>query len=465
MKKIIVVVAAATLLAGGAYYVMSSKHGMAQNGMMGGEMPPAAVKTQTIASETITLYETLPGRTAAHRVAQIRPQVSGIITERKFEEGSLVEEGQQLYQIDPAPYRAAYNRALADLQKARANAKAIEAKAARFEELVKINAVSLQEYDDVKAAQDQAKADIAVANAMVATAKVDLDYTKVYAPISGRIGKSSVTEGALVTAGQSAPLTVITQLDPIYVDMSQSTADLMRLRGANDLTDQSPVEITLTDSNKLYDQQGTLQFSDVSVDETTSSVQLRALFPNPEEELLPGLFVRARIHLGTKEAILVPQRATVRNPDGNLIVWTVTADNTAQPRPIEIEREYNDQWIVSAGLQPGDVIIVEGYQKVGPGAPVMPEGEQPQGLIPAAPAPEEMPDTADMLPEDAPPEDQPPQESENLSSPLPPEQDAVPADDTQAETIEDMSLEPTPEEPNMSAQDLLNLPVQDDMTQ
>lgn len=399
MKKSIAMAAAAIILAGGVYYIVSSKAGMAQNGMMGGEMPPTPVKTQTIAPQSITLYETLPGRTSAYKIAQIRPQVSGIVTERKFEEGSLVEEGRQLYQIDPAPYRAAHNRALADLQKARANAKAIEAKEKRFSELVKINAVSLQEYDDIKAALDQAKADIAVANAMVATAKIDVDYTKVLAPITGRIGKSSVTEGALVTAGQAQPLTTITQLDPVYVDMSQSTADLMRLRGQIDGAHQNTVEITLNGTNELYEHTGTLQFSDVSVDETTSSVQLRALIPNPDERLLPGLFVRARIHLGTRDVILVPQRAATRTPQGGLMVWTVANDNTAQPRPIQIEREYEDQWIVTGGLQQGDVVIVEGYQKVGPGAPVARDDGQPEGLVPAqAPQEDAIPVTEEAAP-------------------------------------------------------------------
>ena len=463
MKKSIAVAAAAIILAGGAYYIVSSNSSMAQNGMMGGEMPPTPVKTLTIAQESIALYETLPGRTSAFKVAQIRPQVSGIVTERTFEEGSLVEEGQQLYQIDPAPYRAAHNRALADLQKARANAKAVEAKEKRYQELVKINAVSLQEYDDIKASLDQAKADIAVANAMVATAKINLDYTKVYAPIAGRTGKSSVTEGALVTAGQPEPLTTVTQLEPIYADMSQSTADMMRLRGKIDADRKNAVEIILNGTNELYEHTGTLQFSDVSVDETTSSVQLRAIVPNPDERLLPGLFVRARIHLGTQDAILVPQRATTRTPDGNLIVWTVAEDNTAQPRPIQIDREYNDQWIVSGGLQSGDVIIVEGYQKVGPGAPVAPEGEgqTPAGLIPAEQppaAPEAMPaedpvadtpqeqpaaieDTQELFPETAP--------AQAMPAPMP-QEEATPMDAPEASV-----------EAPLSARDLLGMPTQE----
>ncbi len=454
MKKILVVSLAVAAVAGVSYYTFA-ENGAGQNAMDPGGMPPTAVKTQTIEPQSITLFEELPGRTSAYKVSQIRPQVSGIVTKRQFEEGSIVKEGDQLYQIDPAPFRATYNSALANLQKAKANAKAITAKSDRYAELVKINAVSLQEYDDIKASLDQANADIAVANAAVATAKINLDYTKVMAPISGRISKSSVTEGALVSAGQAEPLATITQLNPIYVDMSQSSTDLMRIRGQIGAEQENPVEIFLNGNNEAYPQKGTLQFSDVSVDETTSAVQLRAIVPNENENLLPGLFVRARLELGTKDAILVPQRATVRAPDGSLSIWTVGADNTANPTPITIDREYKDQWIVTSGLSAGDIIIVEGYQKVGPGSPVS-TGDQPEGLVPAPQAPE----SAAPAPEAS---ETPAETTPDAVNEQPAEQDAAPMAEDTAEP-EDMSASgtdaanPAAAADGMTARDLFAAP-------
>ncbi len=462
MKKSLVILLVAVIAAGGLYYVFVGD-GANQNDMAPGGAPPTAVKAQVITAKQITMYEELPGRTSAFKVAQIRPQVSGIVTKRLFEEGSVVTEGQQLYQIDPAPYRAAYNRTLADLQKAKANAKAIIAKETRYQELVKINAVSLQEYDDIKASLDQAKADIAVANAMVAAAKIDLDYTKVYAPIAGRIGKSTVTEGALVSAGQADPLSTVTQLNPIYVDMSQSSADMQRMRGKLGADQKNPVTLTMDGTGQSYEEKGTLQFSDVSVDATTSSVQLRAIFPNEDERLLPGLFVRARIDLGTVNAILVPQRATTRNPDGSLVVWTVAADNTANPTPIQVEREYEDQWIVTSGLKEGDKVIIEGYQKVAPGAPVSTD-EKPAGLVPAegaAPAPAEGAAPTETLPtpEEAPQTEQPAAAEPTEENAAPVTEDAAPAQEEEEEEeepiVEDMSApQASPENPAAPAQGL-----------
>jgi len=342
------------------------------------QRPPVEVSVVTVEPQRVALFTDLPGRTSAFRVAEVRPQVNGIVLKRLFQEGSDVTAGQQLYQIDPATYRAAMASAQADLAKARANLKSIEAKAARYADLVQINAVSRQDYDDIVASLDQAKAQILVAQAGVETTRINVEYTKVYAPISGRIGKSNVTEGALVTANQAAALATVTQLDPIYVDVSQSSSDLMRLRRAvasgrmqQGKADQAPVTLTLDGASQPYEIAGQLQFSDVTVDPTTGSVQLRAVFPNPRHDLYPGLFVRARVEQGVREqAILVPQQSLVRTPDGAAMVWVVGADGKVNPRPVEVGQVSGDKWIVDGGLQPGETVVTEGLQKIGPGAEV-----------------------------------------------------------------------------------------------
>jgi membrane fusion protein (multidrug efflux system) len=344
------------------------------------QMPPTEVAVVTVEAQRVPLFTDLPGRTSAFRMAEVRPQVSGIILKRLFLEGSEVKAGQQLYQIDPATYQAALQSANADLAKARANVKSIEAKAARYADLVQIHAVSRQDYDDIVANLDQSKAQIMVAQAGVETARINVDYTKVYAPISGRIGKSNVTEGALVTANQAAPLATVTQLDPIYVDVSQSSSELMRLRRAvaagqvqQGAVAQAPVSLILDGATQPYELAGQLQFSDVTVDPTTGSVQVRAVFPNPNLELYPGLFVRARVEQGVKEqAILIPQQSLVRNPDGSTTVWVVGADHKVLPRPVEIGQAIGDKWLVNNGVQAGEQIVVEGLQKIRPGAEVKP---------------------------------------------------------------------------------------------
>ena len=355
--------------------------------------PPTEVTVVTLAPQRLPLFTDLPGRTAAFRVAEVRPQVGGIVLKRLFQEGSEVKAGQQLYQIDPATYQAAVQSANADLVKARANLKSIEAKAARYADLVQINAVSRQDYDDVVANMDQGKAQILVAQAAVSTARISLDYTKVYAPISGRIGKSSVTEGALVTANQSAALATVTQLDPIYVDVSQSSSDLMRLRQAvsaglvQQQVDQAPVTLTLDGASQAYGQTGQLQFSDVTVDQSTGAVQVRAVFPNPGHELYPGLFVRARVSQGVRDnVILVPQAALLRNPDGSAAVWVVGADNKVAPRPVSAGQAVDDKWVINSGLAAGDKVVVAGLQKIRPGAEVraVEAGAKPEGNTAAA---------------------------------------------------------------------------------
>lgn len=341
----------------------------------GGQAP--AVTVVTLQPEEVVYEQQLPGRTTAYKIAEIRPQVSGVIMERTFVEGGDVKAGQQLYQIDPALYHAAHESTLAELQRARANAQAVQARERRYAELVEIDAVSRQEYDDIKASLAQARADIAVAEANVRTAKVNLDYTRVYSPIDGRIGRSSVTEGALVTANQQEILARVTQLDPIYVDMQQSSTDLMRIREKIGEERDLPVRLTL-EGGQEYPHAGTLQFSEVAVDATTSAVQLRALFPNPDGVLLPGLFVQARVQLAQEQALLVPQKASIRDKNGQLMVWRLGADNTVQPVPITAAQEYKDKWIVTSGVEAGDVIVTEGFQKIQPGAQVTPASASAQ---------------------------------------------------------------------------------------
>jgi membrane fusion protein, multidrug efflux system len=325
----------------------------ASAGQQAGVSGAPEVSVVTIAPQQVSLTKDLPGRTSAVRVAEIRPQVSGIITKRLFEEGGEVTEGQQLYQIDPAPYQATYNSALADLRKAEANMASMEAKAQRFAELVKIGGVSKQENDDAVASLAQAKADIAIARAAVATAKINLDYTKVMSPISGRIGQSQVTEGALVNANQAEAIAVVQQLNSIYVDVSQSSEEIMKLRSQAGTEKSAPVRLLI--DGKIVGEAGELKFSDVTVNPTTGTVLLRILFPNPQQEVLPGLFVQARVEQWRNDnAILVSQKAVSRQADGSVSVWVVGADGKANPRPISVTEVVRDK------------VVVEGVMKIQP---------------------------------------------------------------------------------------------------
>ena len=348
----------------------------AQAQQQGMQRPPVEVTVYTVAPQTVVLTQDLPGRTSSFQVAEIRPQVTGIIIDRLFTEGSFVKEGQQLYQIDPAPYQATYDSAVADLRKAEANLKSVEPKLDRYRELVNVGGVSRQQYDDALASMEQAKADIAVAQAAVARAKINLDYTKVFAPISGQIGKSSVTKGALVTANQGTALATIQNLSKVYVDVSQSSGEIMRLR--KQMTaglKQGPLlaELLLEGEKEPYGLKGEIQFSDVTVDEGTGMVQLRILFPNPDGYLLPGLFVKARVAQSKLEnAIMVPQQAVVRSAGGDTTVWAVAADNTVNPRPIKVSKAFGDKWLIDSGLAAGDKVVVAGLQKIAPGAKVSP---------------------------------------------------------------------------------------------
>ena len=323
----------------------------------------------------------LAGRIASFQVAEVRPQVGGILQQRLFTEGADVKAGQALYQIDPATYEAALDSAQAALMKAEANVTPARLKAERFRELLAIKAVSKQEYDDAQAAFKQAEADVAVNRAAVKTARINLEYTKVRSPISGRIGKSAFTPGALVTANQAQALTSVRQLDPVYVDITQSSQDLLRLRAQftngelRSAAEEAPVRLKL-ENGAMYPHEGRLQFTDVSVDESTGMVSLRALFPNPEHILLPGMYVRAVIAEGVDEnALLVPQRALQRDPKGQASVLLVDGGGKVDVRLVDVGRTVGDSWQVLSGLKPGDRVIVEGGQNVRPGMSVKIRGE------------------------------------------------------------------------------------------
>lgn len=342
--------------------------------------PPPMVPDVTVIPvgfEKITLTTELPGRTSPFRIAEIRPQVNGLILKRLFTEGQDVKAGDLLYQIDPAPYQTALDNARAALGKAEANLPAIKLKVQRFAELLPEKAVSQQDYDDASASLGQVQADIAYCKANVATAQINLNYTAIKAPISGRIGKSNVTEGAIVTAYQGQALATIQQLDPIYVDVSQSTADLLRLkqRLADGRLKQNgsgirKVQLLLED-NSMGSTEGSLQFRDVTVDTTTGSVMLRISFPNPDLSLLPGMYVRAVVKEGVKDdAMLIPQQSVMRDPKGNPMAMVIDAENKVVPAMLTIDRPIADKWLITSGLKPGDRIVVEGIQKARPGTPV-----------------------------------------------------------------------------------------------
>ena len=338
---------------------------------------PAEVGTVTVSPEKIVLTTELPGRTSPYLVAEVRPQVNGLIRERAFEEGSDVKAGTLLYQIDPAPYQAAYDQAKAALAMAEANVPAARLRAQRLKGLVEIHAAGQQDYDDAAAAAAQAEASVAAAKAAAESARVNLSYTPIRAPIPGRTGRSSVTVGALVTAYQPVPLAVVQQLDPIYVDVVQSSAELLRLRQGfrtggltRNVSSGSRVKLILEDGT-TYAQDGKLKFQDVTVDPTTGSVSLRMVFPNPEHVLLPGMFVRAIVEEGVnQEAILVPQQGVTRDQKGSPYALVVGKDGKAEQRMLTLDRAVGDRWLVSKGLAAGDRVIVEGLQRIGPGADV-----------------------------------------------------------------------------------------------
>jgi membrane fusion protein (multidrug efflux system) len=340
--------------------------------------PKPAVTVVDLHTTAVSLTTELPGRVSAFRIAEVRPQVNGVVLKRLFREGDLVGVGQQLYQIDPATYQAALASARATLAHARASVTAASSIEQRYQALSEAHAVSRQDYDNAVATLAQDEADVASGAAAVRAAEINLAYTKVYSPISGRTGRSSVTEGALVAANQPTSLLTVTQLDPVYVDLTQPSTTLVRLKrelAAGQIRrvdgDQAPAQLLLEDGSR-YERPGTLEFSEVTVDQGTGSVTLRAIFPNPQGLLLPGMFVRATIEEGVREgAILAPQQGITHAPDGTATGFTVGANDVVEKRSVEVDHAIGDQWVVTRGLAAGDRLIVAGQQRVKPGMRVI----------------------------------------------------------------------------------------------
>jgi membrane fusion protein (multidrug efflux system) len=358
------------------------------------QSPTPEVTVVTVHRASVPVTVELPGRTSAHLIAQVRARVDGIVQERSFQEGADVKANQSLYQIDPAPYRAALNSAQAARQKAEANLATTTAQAERYKVLVSGNAVSKQAFDNAIAAQRQAAADVAAAKAAVATARINLGYTNVVSPITGRSGISQVTQGAYVQGGAATLLTTVQQIDPIYVDLNQPSVAGLQLRrdvasGQVKLNgpDQAKVTLTLEDGTQ-YPLTGTLEFSGITVDPGTGSVTVRAIFPNPQYVLLPGMFVRARIEQGVNDqALLVPIPGVTRNPQGQATTLVVAPDNKVVQRTIQTQNILGDKWVVTGGLNDGERVIVAGIQKVQPGMLVQAIEAQSQTTPGAAGAP------------------------------------------------------------------------------
>ncbi len=338
---------------------------------------PVEVDVVTLKTQPVNLEAELPGRTAAYRIAEVRPQVNGIVKKRLFKEGSEVKAGEILYQIDPAIYQAKVDSAKAALAKARAVEQSAQLKAERYRTLVHTKAVSELDQVEIEATWKQAVADVASAEAALNSARIDLEYTKVAAPISGRIGKSMITEGALVTAQQSTPLAIVQQLDPLYVDITQSSTELLRLKknmssGLVQNSDKTHSNVTiLLEDGSVYERTGSLEFSDVSVDQSTGAVTLRAIVANPDEDLLPGMFVRTRLSTGVRQnGILIPAESVSRNSKGQAVVMLVNKESTVESRIIGSGQNLGDKVLVDEGLAAGDQLIVAGFQKIRPGVPV-----------------------------------------------------------------------------------------------
>ena len=358
----------------------------------GGEAPPQGgpgqVTVVTLKTEPVTLTRELVGRANGYQVAEVRPQVSGIVAKRLFTEGSFVKEGQALYQLDDAAYRAQANSARAQLARAEATASAARLAARRSSELVRSKVISVQDDENAQAAWKQAEADVGAARASLDAANVTLGYARITAPISGQIGKSTVTQGALVSAGQAAALATINQLDPIYIDVTQSSAELLQLRrelaeGRLEGASELPVDIVLEDGTP-FAHKGTLEFSEVNVDPSTGSYGLRVRVENPDQVLMPGMFVRAVLGSGVRQdALLVPMQGIARDPRGNTSAMVVDAEGKVAQRAVTVSRAIGDAWLVEDGLKAGDKVIVEGLQKIAPGMPVQ---ATEKGAAPAKPA-------------------------------------------------------------------------------
>jgi len=375
----------------------------------GGGMPPAEVGVVTVTPGAVGLVTELPGRLEAARVAQVRARATGVLQKRLFREGGEVRAGQSLFQVDAAPYRASAESAQASLAKAQAALTQATARAERYKPLFEANAISKQDYVDAVAAQKQAEADVAAGKAAVETARINLEYTAVLAPISGRIGRALVTEGALVSATEATQLALIQQINPMYVNFTQPASEVLRLRKAladgrlkrASGSEAASVRVVLDDGSE-YAKTGKLLFSDITVDETSGQVTLRAEVPNPDSMLLPGMYVRVRLEQAQAgDAILLPQQAVTRSAQGDSVM-VVGADGKVAPRMIKIGNEQGGQWVVTSGLNAGDQVMVDGFQKLRPGATVKAVPWQPgaaPGAAPAAPAgaaakPEAKPDAA-----------------------------------------------------------------------
>lgn len=333
----------------------------------------------TLKTEPVTLSQELPGRLSAFRVAEVRARISGIVQKRLFTEGTDVEEGQVLFEIDPAPYQAALDSARATLARAEASLASAEAQVERFKGLVETNAVAKQTYDDAVSKQLSLRADVAAGQAAVRTAEINLGYTRVTSPIGGRIGRAAVTEGAYVQQGAATLLATVQQLDPLYVDLSQSAEQVLRLKqslasGRLQRAGDGNAKLTVVlGTGDVYKQTGSLQFSDVTVNPGTGTVTLRGTVPNPDHDLLPGMFVRARLDEGTDpNAILVPQSFVSRNAQGQAIALVVGAEDKVEVRVLDTSRTVGNRWVVNGGLKPGDRLIVDNLQRIRPGMPVKP---------------------------------------------------------------------------------------------
>lgn len=330
----------------------------------------------TIKKETIESSYQLAGRTVASEISQVRPQVNGVVVEQLFKEGSQVNKGQPLYKIDSSLYRDSVDEAAGNLSLAKATVNSTRLQAERYKELIKVNGVSQQELDNALSAYEQAKATVAVNEAILKTARTNLRYTQVTAPISGRIGRSSITRGALVTSAQTDPLATIQKLDPMYVDLTQSSDEYMALRKQLTENGIKPTQLSVRlqlENGTTYSQQGTFKFSDIAVDEATGSITLRAAFSNPNHGLLPGMYVRAELGTGTRpNSILIPQGALFRDADGNALVWVVGKDNKAEQRKIKLGNAMNNRWLVISGLNEGDQVIVDGLQGLSAGMAIEP---------------------------------------------------------------------------------------------
>ncbi|WP_454887404.1 efflux RND transporter periplasmic adaptor subunit [Sphingomonas oryzagri] len=353
--------------------------------------PPPEVGAVTLGSSSVTLSTELPGRVAAVETSEVRPQVSGIIRKRLFEEGSVVQAGQVLYEIEDAPYRAALGTAQGNLATAQANIRSTQLQAERYQRLLPIKGVSQQDADNAQASAQQARATVQAQRAAVDAANVNLGFTRIRAPITGRIGRSLITVGALAQTGQADPLATIQRIDHVYVDVTEAAADLLNFKEAlraGQLThggpDSARVQLILP-NGKTYTIEGELKFSDVTVDPSSGSVTIRATFPNPDGLLLPGMYVRARLVQGTSpQAILAPQQGITRNDHGDAVALVVDAQNKVEQRPVVTGQAVGDKWVVTSGLKPGDKLIVEGQLMLKPGEQVQPRA--PQQVTVAQPA-------------------------------------------------------------------------------